>query len=287
MLPHVHPRAARRHRQHRRRRGRAAAGRRAPRRRRPVSRRRGRQGHRHVLRRRQRARGRVRLLARRRVRVGWVVGLRPQGDGDHVAWRVDLGARALPARWASTPTPPTLTVVGIGDMSGDVFGNGMLRSPHIKLVGGVRPPARVPRSRSRPRGELPRARTPVRARPRPSWADYDPAVISAGGGVYPRDAKSCRSRRGAGACSRLDAEAPTPDDAHPGDPARARRPPLERRHRHVREGEHRVDADVGDRANDAVRVDADRAALHGGRRGRQPRAHPARRGSSTRSRAAG
>ena len=42
------------------------------------------------------------------------------------------------------------TVVGIGDMSGDVFGNGMLLSRHIRLVARLRPPAHLPRPRSRP-----------------------------------------------------------------------------------------------------------------------------------------
>ena len=55
------------------------------------------------------------------------------------------------------------TVVGIGDMSGDVFGNGMLLSPHIRLLGRVRPPPRLPRSRPRPGGLLRRAAAPVRA----------------------------------------------------------------------------------------------------------------------------
>ncbi len=51
---------------------------------------------------------------------------------------------------------------GIGDMSGDVFGNGMLLSPHIRLVGGVRPPPRLPRPGPRPGGELRRAQAAVR-----------------------------------------------------------------------------------------------------------------------------
>ena len=49
------------------------------------------------------------------------------------------------------------TVVGIGDMSGDVFGNGMLLSRHIRLRRGVRPPPHLPRSR-----------TPTRRRASPS-----------------------------------------------------------------------------------------------------------------------
>ena len=55
------------------------------------------------------------------------------------------------------------TVVGIGDMSGDVFGNGMLLSPPHQARRRLRPPARVPRPRSRPGGELRRAGAAVRA----------------------------------------------------------------------------------------------------------------------------
>ncbi len=82
-----------------------------------------------------------------------------------------------------------LTVVGIGDMSGDVFGNGMLLSAHIRLVAAfdhrhvfVDPdpdPATTHRERRR-LFELPRS----------SWVDYDDALISAGGGVFSRLAKS-------------------------------------------------------------------------------------------------
>ena len=81
------------------------------------------------------------------------------------------------------------TVVGIGDMSGDVFGNGMLLSEHIRLVAAFDhrhvfldpdPDAAASYAERRRLFELPRS----------SWADYDPALISAGGGVYPRSAKS-------------------------------------------------------------------------------------------------
>ena len=69
-------------------------GRRAPRRRRCLSGRRRRQGHRHVLRHRQRDLDRIRLLARRRVRLGRLRRLRPQGHGHHGARR--LGVREAP-----------------------------------------------------------------------------------------------------------------------------------------------------------------------------------------------
>ena len=81
------------------------------------------------------------------------------------------------------------TVVGIGDMSGDVFGNGMLLSPHIQLVAAFDhrhiflDPAPDPASSLQERERL-------FALPRSSWADYDSRLISAGGGVYPRSAKA-------------------------------------------------------------------------------------------------
>ncbi|MFD0856603.1 NAD-glutamate dehydrogenase domain-containing protein, partial [Actinomadura adrarensis] len=83
------------------------------------------------------------------------------------------------------------SVVGIGDMSGDVFGNGMLLSEHIRLVAAfdhrhifIDPdpdPARSFAERER-----------MFKLPRSSWADYDASLISKGGGVFPRTAKSIR-----------------------------------------------------------------------------------------------
>ncbi len=81
------------------------------------------------------------------------------------------------------------TVAGIGDMSGDVFGNGMLLSEHIKLVVAfdhrhifIDPSPDVAKSFAE------RAR--LFALPRSSWDDYDKSLISAGGGLYARGAKS-------------------------------------------------------------------------------------------------
>lgn len=81
------------------------------------------------------------------------------------------------------------TVVGIGDMSGDVFGNGMLLSEHIRLVAAFDhrhifidpdPDAATSYAERRRLFELPRS----------SWADYNADLISAGGGVFPRTAKA-------------------------------------------------------------------------------------------------
>lgn len=81
------------------------------------------------------------------------------------------------------------TVVGVGDMSGDVFGNGMLLSAHIRLVAAFDhrhifldpspDPARSFAERER-----------LFKLPRSSWADYDPSLLSAGGGIYPRTLKA-------------------------------------------------------------------------------------------------
>jgi glutamate dehydrogenase len=81
------------------------------------------------------------------------------------------------------------TAVGIGDMSGDVFGNGMLLSRHIKLVGAFNhlhvfldpdPDSEASFEERERLFKLPRS----------SWSDYDEALISEGGGVFSRAAKS-------------------------------------------------------------------------------------------------
>ena len=81
------------------------------------------------------------------------------------------------------------TVVGVGDMSGDVFGNGMLLSPHIKLIGAfnhlhifVDPNPDTATSFAE--------RQRLFALPRSSWSDYDAKLISKGGGVFARSVKS-------------------------------------------------------------------------------------------------
>ena len=81
------------------------------------------------------------------------------------------------------------TCVGIGDMSGDVFGNGMLLSEHIRLVAAFdhrhifvdpTPDAASSFAERRRMFELPGS----------SWADYDASLISKGGGIFDRSAKS-------------------------------------------------------------------------------------------------
>ena len=83
------------------------------------------------------------------------------------------------------------TAVGIGDMSGDVFGNGMLLSKHIRLVAAfdhrhifIDPQPDAARSHKERQRLFKLAGS--------SWEDYKPELISAGGGVYPRTAKSVK-----------------------------------------------------------------------------------------------
>ncbi|MEV2235364.1 NAD-glutamate dehydrogenase [Streptomyces phaeochromogenes] len=81
------------------------------------------------------------------------------------------------------------TVVGVGDMSGDVFGNGMLLSEHIRLVAAFdhrhifidpNPDAETSYAERRRLFELPRS----------SWEEYDKTLLSQGGGIFPRTAKA-------------------------------------------------------------------------------------------------
>lgn len=81
------------------------------------------------------------------------------------------------------------TVVGVGDMSGDVFGNGMLLSEHIRLVAAFdHRHIFVDPSPEAASGYAERKR--LFELPRSSWQDYDTSLISEGGGVFSRTAKS-------------------------------------------------------------------------------------------------
>ncbi len=83
------------------------------------------------------------------------------------------------------------TCVGIGDMSGDVFGNGMLCSEHTRLVAAFDhrdiflDPAPDPETSYAERRRLFEL-------PRSSWQDYDASLISEGGGIFPRSQKSIK-----------------------------------------------------------------------------------------------
>lgn len=81
------------------------------------------------------------------------------------------------------------TAVGIGDMSGDVFGNGMLLSKHIRLVAAF-DHRHIFLDPNPDAAKTFKERERMFKLPRSSWDDYDKKLISKGGGVYPRSAKS-------------------------------------------------------------------------------------------------
>lgn len=89
------------------------------------------------------------------------------------------------------PQQDDFTVIGIGDMSGDVFGNGMLLSRHTKLIGAFNhmhiflDPDPDPAISYEERQRLFNL-------PRSGWLDYNPELISTGGGVFNRSAKSIK-----------------------------------------------------------------------------------------------
>ncbi|MGK5682347.1 NAD-glutamate dehydrogenase domain-containing protein [Actinoplanes sp. URMC 104] len=152
-------------------------------------------------------------------------------------------------------TEPVL-VAGVGDMSGDVFGNGMLRSRQLRLIGAFDhrhiflDPDPDPEISFRERARL-------AALPGSTWADYDPALISAGGGVFPRGAKSVPLSQPVQARLQVDA-----DELPPAEVIRALlRAPVDLLWNggigtYVKASTE-SHADAGDRAGDPVRVDAD------------------------------
>ena len=93
------------------------------------------------------------------------------------------------ATWGIQPEKDSIRVVGIGDMAGDVFGNGMLLSSTTQLVAAFNhehifldphpDPAKSYHERVR-----------MFALPKSSWVDYDKSLISEGGGVFSRSAKA-------------------------------------------------------------------------------------------------
>ncbi len=149
------------------------------------------------------------------------------------------------------------TVVGIGDMSGDVFGNGMLLSEHIKLIAAF-----DHRHVFLDPDPDPAASFAERLRlfelPRSSWADYDGGLISAGGGIWPRSAKSVPISPQVRAVLGLEdgTTALSPDQLI----ASALAAPVDLLWNggigtYVK-ASNQSHADVGDRSNDAVRIDA-------------------------------
>src|SRR5450631_1437979 len=146
------------------------------------------------------------------------------------------------------------SVAGIGDMAGDVFGNGMLRSPHIRLIAAfnhqhifIDPQPDAARSF--------KERQRLFKLPRSSWEDYSKAAISKGGGIFSRSAKNLTLSREAQVLLEL-APQSTPNEVIKA---------ILRSHvdllwnggigTYVKAGGE-SNMDVGDRSNDAVRIDA-------------------------------
>jgi len=149
------------------------------------------------------------------------------------------------------------TVIGVGDMSGDVFGNGMLLSRKIRLFAAFdhRDIFIDPNPADCERSFVERQR--LFDTPRTSWQDYDKALISKGGGVFSRSSKSIDVSPEIAALTGLDRPSVTPVELMSallksqcellwfggiGNYLKARSEP---------------NADVGDKANDGIRVDAE------------------------------
>jgi len=147
------------------------------------------------------------------------------------------------------------TCVGVGDMSGDVFGNGMLLSKATRLVAAFDhrhvfiDPDPDPEASWAERKRL-------FGLPRSSWTDYDPTLISKGGGVFPRTAKEIALSDEARALLGIEAQVVAPVELiravlgaevemlYFGGIGTYVKGPVESH------------ADVGDKANDAIRLDA-------------------------------
>jgi glutamate dehydrogenase len=196
------------------------------------------------------------------------LGITARGAWESVRWHLrEMGidiARGAP-----------ITMIGIGDMSGDVFGNGLLQSDNIKLIAAFDhrhifiDPDPDPKKSFAERKRL-------FDLPGSQWSDYNPSLISPGGGVYRRGSKSIAltpQARGALSCAAevldsdsliqviLRAEAMLLYNGGVGTYVRA-------------SGER--DAEVGDHANDSCRIAADelriRAVVEGGNLGFTQRA---------------
>jgi glutamate dehydrogenase len=177
------------------------------------------------------------------------MGITARGAWESVRWHF--------AALRLNPDTDDFTAVGIGDMSGDVFGNGMLLSRHLRLVAAF-----DHRHVFLDPDQDPAVSFGERQRlfdlPRSSWADYDTALISAGGGVWPRSAKSVPISAQSRAALGLDAAitALSPDDLI----SAILRAPVDLLWNggigtYVK-ASHETHADAGDRSSDAVRVDA-------------------------------
>src|SRR6202041_1631534 len=177
------------------------------------------------------------------------MGITARGAWESVRWHF--------ATLRLNPDTDEFTAVGVGDMSGDVFGNGMLLSQHMKLLAAFDhrhvfvdpdPDPAVSFAERQRLFDLPRS----------SWADYDSSLISDGGGVWAGSAKSVPISAQPRAALGLDpgVAALSPDELI----SAILRAPVDLLWNggigtYVK-GSQQTDAQVGDRSNDAVRVSA-------------------------------
>jgi glutamate dehydrogenase len=179
------------------------------------------------------------------------MGITARGAWESVKWHF--------AALGLNPDSDDFTAVGVGDMSGDVFGNGMLLSRHTRLIAAFDhrhifiDPAPDPAASFAERERM-------FALPRSSWADYDQALISPGGGVWPRTLKSVPVSQQVRTALGIDATvtALSPDELISAILAA----PVDLLWNggigtYVKASSE-SHADVGDRSNDAVRIDATR-----------------------------
>jgi glutamate dehydrogenase len=146
------------------------------------------------------------------------------------------------------------TCAGIGDLAGDVFGNGMLLSPHIKLVAAFNhmhifldPNPDVKKTFAE--------RQRMFNLPRSSWMDYDKTKISKGGGIFERSAKSIKISKEIKEVLMIEEDEITPDELIEA----ILKAPVDLLWNggigtYVKASSE-SHADVGDRANDALRID--------------------------------
>jgi glutamate dehydrogenase len=145
------------------------------------------------------------------------------------------------------------TVAGVGDMSGDVFGNGMLRSRHIRLIAAFNhqhifiDPNPVTATSFKERERLFKL-------PRSSWQDYSAELISKGGGVFSRSAKTLTLSREAQAMLEVPAQA-TPNEVVKAILKSAVDLLWNGGIGTYVKASHESNGEVGDRSNDAVRID--------------------------------
>ena len=179
------------------------------------------------------------------------MGITARGAWESVKWHF--------AALGLNPDTDDFTAAGVGDMSGDVFGNGMLLSRRIRLIAAFDHRHVFIDPDPHPEASfVERAR--LFALPRSSWADYDHALISPGGGVWPRSIKSVPVSPQARTALGIDATvtALSPDELISAILAA----PVDLLWNggvgtYVKASSE-SHADVGDRSNDAVRIDATR-----------------------------